>query len=102
MALLPAYYWMNSLEHSSSESPPLIMKTLHSLLALSAVTLLLAVAPVLRAGPPPDYSNRMRPAVSQPAKTETAAKTDKNKIPALCAQMPNCGCATMATKKAKS
>ena len=78
------------------------MKTFHSLLAVSAVTLLLAAAPALRAGPPPDYSNRMRPAVSQPAKTETPAKADKNKIPALCAQMPNCGCAVMAAKKAKS
>jgi hypothetical protein len=78
------------------------MKTFHSLLAVSAVTLLLAAAPVLRAGPSPDYSNRMRPAVSQPAKTETAVKTDKKPTPALCAQMPNCGCATMATKKAKS
>ena len=27
---------------------------------------------------------------------------DQNKIPALCAQMPNCGCAVMAAKKAKS
>jgi hypothetical protein len=78
------------------------MKTFNSLLAVTAVTLLLVSAAVLQAGPPPDLANRMRPAVSQPAKTETPAKADKNKTPALCAQMTSCGCAAMSAKKAKS
>lgn len=78
------------------------MKTFNSLLAVTAVTLLLAAATVLRAGPPPDLSNRMSPAVSRPAKAETSAKTDKKPAPALCAHSQNCGCAAMGAKKAKS
>lgn len=78
------------------------MKKINSLLVATAVTLLLAAATALRAGPPPDLQNRTRPMVHESAKAETPAKADKNEIPALCAQMPNCGCAAMAAKNAKS
>jgi hypothetical protein len=84
------------------------MKTINSLLVVTAVTLLLAAATALRAGPPPDLQNRTRPMIHESAKADTIvktdvpAKTDANKIPALCAQMPNCGCAAMAAKNAKS
>jgi hypothetical protein len=36
------------------------------------------------------------------AKTDAIAKTDANKVPALCAQMQDCGCGAMTAKKAKS
>ena len=42
------------------------MKTLNSLLAVTAITLLLAAATALRAGPPPDLSSRTH-AISKPA-----------------------------------
>jgi hypothetical protein len=78
------------------------MKAINSLLAVTAVTLLLAATTALRAGPPPDLQNRTRPMVQESAKTKTPAKADKNKIPALCAHMQDCGCAAMTAKNVKS
>jgi hypothetical protein len=78
------------------------MKTINSLLVVTAVTLLLAAATALRAGPPPDFQNRTRPMVRESAKTDATAKTDANEIPALCAHVQNCSCAAMAAKNVKS
>ncbi|MDD2763799.1 MAG: hypothetical protein PHE83_07495 [Opitutaceae bacterium] len=76
------------------------MKTFHALLALPAVIFL--AAPALRAGPGAEYwINRLRP----PAQTAAPAKadtTDKKQTPAVCKHSQKCGCAAMATKKAKT
>ena len=77
------------------------MKTLHSLLALAAISLLLAGAATLRAGPPPGYQDRMRSVVSKPAPARTVVViADPNKLPAGCATMTNCACAAAAGRKA--
>ena len=71
------------------------MKTFHSLLAVSAVTLLLAAAPVLRAGPPPDYSNRLRPVAGKPAPTvQTIACNPAGKV---CTNCQSCACRAAKT-----
>ena len=82
--------------------PSIVMKTSPSLFALTAVTLLLAAATALRAGPPPDLQNRTHPIVQKSAKTDVTVKTDENRDPALCVQMQNCGCAAMSAKNARS
>jgi hypothetical protein len=77
------------------------MKTFHSLLAVAAVTLLLAAAPVLRAGPPPDYSNRLRPVAGKPTPTvQTIACNQAGKV---CTNCQSCaGCSAKTATKAKS
>ncbi|MFA5057159.1 MAG: hypothetical protein WC485_03525 [Opitutaceae bacterium] len=75
------------------------MKTSHSLLALSAVTLLLAATPILRAGPGAEYwRNRLQPA----AQTATPPQVDQKQAPVFCPHSQCCGCAAMAAQKAKS
>jgi hypothetical protein len=77
------------------------MKTFHSLLAVSAVTLLLATAPVLRAGPPPDYSNRMRLVAAKP--TPTVQTIACNQAGKACTNCQSCaGCSAKTTTKANS
>jgi len=71
------------------------MKTLRSLLAVTAITLALGVAAALRAGPPPQFANR-QPAVAKPA---AAAKCD----PAVCTSCQGCGgCAARTASKANA
>lgn len=76
------------------------MKTFNSLLAVTAVTLLLAAATVLRAGPPPDLQNRMR-AFARPA---TPAKIIAyNEAGKVCTNCQSCvGCSVKAGSKANS
>ena len=71
------------------------MKTLHALLALAAITLLLATAPGLRAGPPPDYQNRMHAAVTPAAKTPAATQV-------ACGSCRSAGCACGSAHKPKA
>jgi hypothetical protein len=75
------------------------MKTLNALLAASAVTLLLLATPVLRAGPSPDYSNRLRPVTSKPA--VTVPTTACNPAGKICTHCQRCaGCSTKTAAKA--
>ncbi|HUJ44622.1 MAG TPA: hypothetical protein VLW52_13565 [Opitutaceae bacterium] len=66
------------------------MKTLNSLLVVTAISLLLAAATVLRAGPPPGMSNRVQAIAKPAAPVKTAACHQAGQV---CTNCQNCsGC----------
>ena len=75
------------------------MKTFNSMLAVTAIALLLSAASVLRAGPPPDQQNRMRPTVAQSAPVLVAATCSQ--AGQGCSNCQSCAnCPVPAAKKA--
>ncbi len=77
------------------------MKTFNSMLAVTAIALLLSAASVLRAGPPPDQQNRMRPTVTMSAPTMPAATCSQ--AGQVCSNCQSCAsCPAPTAKKATS
>ena len=93
-----AYYGVQLTQILTQLTP--IVKTFNSLLAVTAITLLLAAATVLRAGPPPDLSNRMRVSVKPATPAQVVACNEVGKV---CTNCQTCaGCSVKAGSRANS
>ena len=78
------------------------MKTIASLLAVSATILVLTTAPALRAGPPPNYPARVQSTAVKSPQTVASAKTDARQTASVCGADQGCACAQAMGMKAHS